>query len=179
MKTTPIEIASSAVLLKAIKMNPLHIVSLQGQMPMKHASQEFEINIENEEDTNYEILENQGLTGIFWLYAYNDKESLIKDINAILDQMNLLAGGDDQYFDYNIDELDMVLYGVSILGTDAMKEYRPRIMEQLRFYIDNFNEEEHCEFIEYYENLYNDTDNLYSEPLKLQSDLLSMKLNNL
>lgn len=179
MKTTPIEIESSAVLLKAIKMNPLHILSLQGQMPMEHAAQEFEINIEDEEDTNYVTLEINGLTGIFWIYAYNDKESLIKDLNAILDQMNLLAGGDDQYFDYNVDELDMVLYGASILGTDAMKEYRPRIMEKLRFYLDNYNEEEHCEYIEYYENLYKDPDNLYKDAQTIQSDLLSMKPNNL
>lgn len=29
--------------------------------------------------------------------------------------MDLLKGCDDQYFDYNVDELDMVLYGATLI----------------------------------------------------------------
>lgn len=52
---------------------------------------------------------------MLWVYTYADKESLELDLMEILNQMDLTKGADDQYYDYNVDELDMVLYGATII----------------------------------------------------------------
>lgn len=67
---------------------------------------------------------------------------------------------DDQYFDYNVDELDMVLYGATII--QEQEKYKPLIMQKFQHYKDNFDEEEHAEEIDYYLNFLEEPETLYT-----------------
>lgn len=64
------------------------------------------------------------------------------------------------YFDYNVDEVDMVLYGATLIL--EQEKYKPLIMEKFQYYKDNFNEEEHAEEIEYYLNFLEKPETLYT-----------------
>lgn len=93
---------STSILASIIAQNPYHIVSIQGQMPMSHAQNTYDFEIA-EDDPNYEEISDFSLE-MLWVYTYADKESLELDLMEILNQMDLLRGCDDQYFDYNFDE---------------------------------------------------------------------------
>ena len=146
---------STSILAYLIAQNPFHIVSLQGQFPMSHAQNTYDFEIA-EDDPHYEDIVN---AGILWVYTYADKESLELDLMEILNQMDLLRGGDDQYFDYNVDELDMVLYGATLIL--EQEKYKPLILAQLQHYQDCFDEEEHAEIIDYYIDLLEEPETLY------------------
>lgn len=146
---------STSILAYLIAQNPFHIVSLQGQFPMSHAQNTYYFEIV-EDDPHYEDIVN---AGILWVYTYADKESLELDLMEILNQMDLLRGGDDQYFDYNVDELDMVLYGATLIL--EQEKYKPLILAQLQHYQDCFDEEEHAEIIDYYIDLLEESETLY------------------
>lgn len=146
---------STSILAYLIAQNPFHIVSLQGQFPMSHAQNTYYFEIA-EDDPHYEDIVN---AGILWVYTYADKESLELDLMEILNQMDLLRGGDDQYFDYNVDELDMVLYGATLIL--EQEKYKPLILAQLQHYQDCFDEEEHAEIIDYYIDLLEEPETLY------------------
>lgn len=150
---------STSIFAYIIAQNPYHIISLQGQFPMSHAQNTYDFEIA-EDDPHYEEIVN---AGILWVYTYADKESLELDLMEILNQMDLLRGCDDQYFDYNVDELDMVLYGATIIL--EQEKYKPLILQKLRDYQDyfdyNFDEEEHVEEIEYYTNFLEKPETLY------------------
>lgn len=147
---------STSILASIIAQNPFHIISIQGQMPMSHAQNTYDFEIA-EDDPHYDDMVNYS-ADMLWVYTYADKESLELDLMEILNQMDLLRGCDDQYFDYNIDELDMVLYGASIIK--EQEKYRPLILQKLQDYVENFDEEEHAEFIDYYAEA-QEEDNLY------------------
>lgn len=146
---------STSILALIIARNPFHIVSLQGQSPMSHAQNTYDFEIA-EDDPHYEDIVN---AGILWVYTYADKESLELDLMEILNQMDLLRGCDDQYFDYNVDELDMVLYGATLIL--EQEKYKPLILAQLQHYQDCFDEEEHAEIIDYYIDLLEEPETLY------------------
>lgn len=149
---------STSILASIIAQNPFHIVSLQGQFPMSHAQNTYDFEIA-EDDSNYEEISDFSLE-MLWVYTYADKESLELDLMEILNQMDLLRGCDDQYFDYNVDEVDMVLYGATIIL--EQEKYKPLIMEKFQYYKDNFNEEEHAEIIDYYINFLEKPETLYT-----------------
>lgn len=149
---------STSVLASIIAQNPYHIISTQGQMPMSHAQNTYDFEIA-EDDPHYEEILDYSLE-MLWVYTYADKESLELDLMEILNQMDLLRGCDDQYFDYNIDEVDMVLYGATLIL--EQEKYKPLIMEKFQYYKDNFNEEEHAEEIEYYLNFLEKPETLYT-----------------
>lgn len=148
---------STSILASIIAQNPYHIISIQGSRPMSHAQNTYDFEID-EDDPNYKEISDFSLE-MFWVYTYADKESLELDLMEILNQMDLLRGGDDQYFDYNVDELDMVLYGATIIL--EQEKYKPLILAQLQHYQDCFNEEEHAEIIDYYINLLEEPETLY------------------
>lgn len=83
----------------------------------------------------------------------------------ILNQMDLLRGYDDQYYDYNVDELDMVLYGATLIL--EQEKYRPLIMEKLQDYQDyfyyKFKEGELIEILDYYIDLLEEPETLYED----------------
>ena len=149
---------STSILALIIARNPYHIISIQGSMPMSHAQNSYEFEIA-EDDPNYKEISDSSLE-MLWVYTYSDKKSLELDLMEILNQMDLLRGGDDQYFDYNVDELDMVLYGATLIL--EQEKYKPLIMEKFQYYKDNFNEEEHAEEIEYYLNFLEKPETLYT-----------------
>lgn len=60
---------------------------------------------------------------------------------------------------YNVDEVDMVLYGATIIL--EQEKYKPLIMEKFQYYKDNFDEEEHAEEIDYYLNFLEEPETLY------------------
>lgn len=148
---------STSILASIIAQNQFHIVSLQGQFPMSHAQNTYYFEID-EDDPNYEEISYFSLE-MLWVYTYADKESLELDLMEILNQMDLLRGGDDQYFDYNVDELDMVLYGATLIL--EQEKYKPLILAQLQHYQDCFDEEEHAEIIDYYIDLLEEPETLY------------------
>lgn len=116
---------STSILASIIAQNPYHIVSIQGQMPMSHAQNTYDFEIA-EDDPHYEEISDYSLE-MLWVYTYADKESLELDLMEILNQMDLLRGCDDQYFDYNVDEVDMVLYGATLIL--EQEKYKPLIMQ--------------------------------------------------
>lgn len=148
---------STSVLASIIAQNPYHIISIQGQMPMSHAQNTYDFEIA-EDDPHYEEISDFSLE-MLWVYTYADKESLELDLMEILNQMDLLRGCDDQYFDYNVDEVDMVLYGATLIL--EQEKYKPLIMQKFQHYKDNFNEEEHIEIIDYYIDLLEEPETLY------------------
>lgn len=150
---------STSILALIIARNPYHIISIQGSMPMSHAQNTYEFEIA-EDDPHYQEISNNSLE-MLWVYTYADKESLELDLMEILNQMDLLRGGDDQYFDYyyNVDELDMVLYGATLIL--EQEKYKPLILAQLQHYQDCFDEEEHIEIIDYYIDLLEEPETLY------------------
>lgn len=60
----------------------------------------------------------------------------------------------------NVDEVDMVLYGATII--QEQEKYKPLIMEKFQYYKDNFDEEEHAEEIDYYLNFLEKPETLYT-----------------
>lgn len=149
---------STSILASIIAQNPFHIISIQGQMPMSHAENTYDFEIA-EDDPHYDDMVNYSVD-MLWVYTYADKESLELDLIEILNQMDLLRGCDDQYFDYNVDEVDMVLYGATII--QEQEKYKPLIMEKFQHYKDNFDEEEHAEEIDYYLNFLEEPETLYT-----------------
>lgn len=152
---------STSILASIIAQNPYHIVSLQGQFPMSHAQNTYYFEIA-EDDPHYEEILDYSLE-MFWVYTYADKESLELDLMEILNQMDLLRGCDDQYFDYNVDELDMVLYGATIIL--EQEKYKPLILQKLQDYQDyfdyKFEEGELVEIIDYYIDFLEEPETLY------------------
>lgn len=156
---------STSILALILAQNPYHIISIQGQMPMSHAQNTYDFEI-TEDDPHYEEISDYSLE-MLWVYTYADKESLELDLMEILNQMDLLRGCDDQYFDYNVDEVDMVLYGATII--QEQEKYKPLIMQKFQHYKDNFNEEEHAEEIEYFTLTSSKNQKLFTLSLKILS----------
>lgn len=148
---------STSILALIIAQNPYHIISIQGQMPMSHAQNTYDFEID-EDDPHYQELSDNSLE-MLWVYTYANKESLEQDLMEILNQMDLLRGCDDQYFDYNVDEVDMVLYGATLIL--EQEKYKPLIMQKFQHYKDNFDEEKHAEEIDYYLNFLEEPETLY------------------
>lgn len=148
---------STSILALIIARNPYHIISIQGSMPMSHAQNTYEFEIA-EDDPHYDDMVNYS-GGMLWVYTYADKESLELDLMEILNQMDLLRGYDYQYFLSNVDELDMVLYGATLIL--EQEKYKPLILAQLQHYQDCFDEEEHAEIIDYYIDLLEEPETLY------------------
>ena len=119
---------STSILALIIAQNPYHIISTQGQMPMSHAQNTYDFEIA-EDDPHYDDMVNYS-GDMLWVYTYADKESLELDLMDILNQMDLLRGCDDQYFDYNVDEVDMVLYGATIIQEQEKYNYYLNFLEE-------------------------------------------------
>lgn len=153
---------STSILASILAQNPYHIISTQGQFPMSHAQNTYDFKIA-EDDPHYEDMVNN-LLEMLWVYTYADKESLELDLMEILNQMDLLRGYDDQYYDYK-DELDMVLYGATLIL--EQEKYRPLIMEKLQDYQDyfyyKFKEGELIEILDYYIDLLEEPETLYED----------------
>lgn len=146
-------ITSSQKLKELITSNPnLHTISRQGECVMENAYLEYDFDID-ESDPNYRELDNNSLSMGF-LYIYDNEEDLTTDLNNILLDLDLIEGCDDQYYDYNPDALEMVIYGAYVSGqTD---NYAPLIRQKCQKYLTDFDalpEDEQPEFMDEYKNL--------------------------
>lgn len=90
----------------------------------------------------------------------DDAATIIDYTTEYMEESMGWPDADDQYFDYNVDEVDMVLYGATLIL--EQEKYKPLIMEKFQYYKDNFNEEEHAEEIEYYLNFLEKPETLYT-----------------
>lgn len=83
-----------------------------------------------------------------------------------LQQISVILNGDTELSNeeenklYDEDEVDMVLYGATII--QEQEKYKPLIMEKFQYYKDNFDEEEHAEEIDYYLNFLEEPETLYT-----------------
>lgn len=89
----------------------------------------------------------------------DDAATIIDYTTEYMEESMGWPDADDQYFDYNVDEVDMVLYGATII--QEQEKYKPLIMEKFQYYKDNFDEEEHAEEIDYYLNFLEEPETLY------------------
>ena len=76
----------------------------------------------NKEATNIQVysidLEDEPFAAYIsgYIITYASEEVLFENLREnIISHMDLTKGADDQYYDYNVDELDMVLYGATII----------------------------------------------------------------
>lgn len=90
----------------------------------------------------------------------DDAATIIDYTTEYMEESMGWPDADDQYFDYNVDEVDMVLYGATLIL--EQEKYRPLIMEKFQYYKDNFDEEEHAEEIDYYLNFLEEPETLYT-----------------
>lgn len=90
----------------------------------------------------------------------DDAATIIDYTTEYMEESMNWPDADDQYFDYNVDEVDMVLYGATLIL--EQEKYKPFIMEKFQYYKDNFNEEEHAEIIDYYINFLEKPETLYT-----------------
>lgn len=90
----------------------------------------------------------------------DDAATIIDYTTEYMEESMGWPDADDQYFDYNVDEVDMVLYGATII--QEQEKYKPLIMEKFQYYKDNFDEEEHAEEIDYYLNFLEKPETLYT-----------------
>lgn len=121
----------------------------------------------NKEATNIQVysidLEDEPFAAYIsgYIITYASEEVLFENLREnIISHMDLTKGADDQYYDYNVDELDMVLYGATIIL--EQEKYKPLILQKLQDYQDNFDEEEHDEIIDYYINFLEKPETLYT-----------------
>lgn len=90
----------------------------------------------------------------------DDAATIIDYTTEYMEESMGWPDADDQYFDYNVDEVDMVLYGATII--QEQEKYKPLIMQKFQHYKDNFDEEEHAEEIDYYLNFLEEPETLYT-----------------
>lgn len=90
----------------------------------------------------------------------DDAATIIDYTTEYMEESMGWPDADDQYFDYNVDEVDMVLYGATLI--QEQEKYKPLIMEKFQYYKDNFDEEEHAEEIDYYLNFLEKPETLYT-----------------
>lgn len=81
-------------------------------------------------------------------------------IVSIQGQMPMSHAQNTYDFEIAEDEVDMVLYGATII--QEQEKYKPLIMQKSQHYKDNFDEEEHAEEIDYYLNFLEEPETLYT-----------------
>ena len=70
----------------------------------------------------------------WYFYTFPSLQDMRQYIQELLDTLDLTSGGDDQYFDYNPAQLEVILYGLTQLD-DAQTMYA-----QLKQILDNYFE---------------------------------------
>lgn len=90
------------------------------------------------ENFNNTFQVKESLTESYYLYTYDSEELLIKDLLLQLSQLNLLEGNDDQFFDYNPDNLETIFNGSKLLTNKSQQQ---EILQKLAKLIETFYEE--------------------------------------
>ena len=104
------------------------------------------------ENFNNTFQVKESLTESYYLYTYDSEELLIKDLLLQLSQLNLLEGNDDQFFDYNPDNLETIFNGSKLLTNKSQQQ---EILQKLAKLIETFYEEsDNQEMIDIYAKFY-------------------------
>ena len=126
--------------MKTIKeINPrIYLISFQGENILENFNNTFQVK--------------ESLTESYYLYTYDSEELLIKDLLLQLSQLNLLEGNDDQFFDYNPDNLETIFNGSKLLTNKSQQQ---EILQKLAKLIETFYEEsDNQEMIDIYAKFY-------------------------
>lgn len=116
----------------------LFIISFQGENILENFNNTFQVK--------------ESLTESYYLYTYDSEELLIKDLLLQLSQLNLLEGNDDQFFDYNPDNLETIFNGSKLLTNKSQQQ---EILQKLAKLIETFYEEsDNQEMIDIYAKFY-------------------------
>lgn len=147
--------------IQTLNNNPFHLISIKGQSHMPNASSVITINNEdgNLESKGFPQLEYFFQKPCLWIYTYDSAKSLETDLMDLLEKPKSL----DTYFDYLIDEVDMLLYGATLIFEQG--KFRPLIKkkiikdlgiikEKLTDYPDDSRNSNLIEPIEYYYSLF-------------------------
>lgn len=131
---------------KLIQEYPFHLISHQGENILENFNNSFIVSS----------------TETYYLYIYESEESLTKDLQLQLSHLNLLEGNDDQFFDYNPDNLETLINGTKLLTNQNPKQ---EILLKLFKLIETFYEEsDNEEMIDIYANFYLHIMNLLYNP---------------
>lgn len=114
------------------------LISFQGENILENFNNTFQVK--------------ESLTESYYLYTYDSEELLIKDLLLQLSQLNLLEGNDDQFFDYNPDNLETIFNGSKLLTNKFQQQ---EILQKLAKLIETFYEEsDNQEMIDIYAKFY-------------------------
>lgn len=123
---------------KLIQEYPFFLISFQGENILENFNNTFQVK--------------ESLTESYYLYTYDSEELLIKDLLLQLSQLNLLEGNDDQFFDYNPDNLETIFNGSKLLTNKSQQQ---EILQKLAKLIETFYEEsDNQEMIDIYAKFY-------------------------
>ena len=123
---------------KLIQEYPFSLISFQGENILENFNNTFQVK--------------ESLTESYYLYTYDSEELLIKDLLLQLSQLNLLEGNDDQFFDYNPDNLETIFNGSKLLTNKSQQQ---EILQKLAKLIETFYEEsDNQEMIDIYAKFY-------------------------
>lgn len=115
-----------------------HLISFQGENILENFNNTFQVK--------------ESLTESYYLYTYDSEELLIKDLLLQLSQLNLLEGNDDQFFDYNPDNLETIFNGSKLLTNKSQQQ---EILQKLAKLIETFyKESDNQEMIDIYAKFY-------------------------
>lgn len=123
---------------KLIQEYQFYLISFQGENILENFNNTFQVK--------------ESLTESYYLYTYDSEELLIKDLLLQLSQLNLLEGNDDQFFDYNPDNLETIFNGSKLLTNKFQQQ---EILQKLAKLIETFYEEsDNQEMIDIYAKFY-------------------------
>lgn len=105
-----------------------------------------------------------------FIHIYKNKVDMEAELKEILKHLDLLAGGDDQYFDYNPDALETCIKLALVIG--KLDDYYPQIMGKLKTYLDDPDiQSGEEESIDEYGKIYDD---FYGYVKSIQSEMLDI-----
>ena len=110
---------------KLIQEYPFYLISFQGENILENFNNAF-----------FKVY--KPLSESYYLYTYDSEELLTKDLLLQLSQLNLLEGNDDQFFDYNPDNLETIFNGSKLLTNKSQQQ---EILQKLAKLIETFYEE--------------------------------------
>ena len=123
---------------KLIQEYPFYLISFQGENILENFNNTLQVK--------------ESLTESYYLYTYDSEELLTKDLLLQLSQLNLLEGNDDQFFDYNPDNLETIFNGSKLLTNKFQQQ---EILQKLAKLIETFYEEsDNQEMIDIYAKFY-------------------------
>lgn len=105
-----------------------------------------------------------------FIHIYKNRVAMETELKEILKHLDLTAGGDDQYFDYNPDALETCIKLALVIG--KLDDYYPQIMGKLKTYLDHPDiQSGEEEFIDEYGKIYDD---FYRYVKSIQSEILDI-----